>query len=111
MRLTGKKTPVGQLHHQQQQVIDLTNSKRLVVHCNSSGNDEGRTSMRGEISVSVLKQIVYYSVSVIRLSLGKLLVNLLQVVKRTNTPLISLTNGVVDRPWDFGSWVRSPHPP
>ena len=26
--------------------------------------------------------------SVIRLSLGKLLVNLLQVVKRTNTPLI-----------------------
>ena len=28
------------------------------------------------------------STSVIRLSLGKLLVNLLQVVKRTNTPLI-----------------------
>ena len=46
--------------------------------------------------------------SVIRLSLGKLLVNLLQVVKRTNTPLITLTNGVVDRPWVFGSWVRSP---
>ena len=45
---------------------------------------------------------------VIRLSLGKLLVNLLQVVKRTNTQLITLTNGVVDRPWVFGSWVRSP---
>ena len=29
--------------------------------------------------------------SVIRLSLGKLRVNLLQVVKRTNTPLKSLT--------------------
>ena len=40
---------------------------------------------------------------VIRLSLGKLPVNLLQVVKRTNTLLRSLTNGVVDRPWVF--WV------
>ena len=40
---------------------------------------------------------------VIRLSLGKLWVNLVQVVKRTNTPLITLTNGVVDRPWVF--WV------
>ena len=29
--------------------------------------------------------------SVIRLSLGKIVVNLLQVVKRTNTPLITLT--------------------
>ena len=39
---------------------------------------------------------------VVRLSLGKLLVNLLQVIKRTN----SLTNGVVDRPrvlWVVGS--------
>ena len=34
--------------------------------------------------------------------LGTLSVNLLQVVKRTNTPLIPLTNGVVDRPWAFG---------
>ena len=41
--------------------------------------------------------------SVIRLSLGKLLVNLLQVVKQINTSLITLTNGVVDRPWVF--WV------
>ena len=32
--------------------------------------------------------VVYHTHSVIRLSLGKLLVNLLQVVKRTNTPLI-----------------------
>ena len=40
--------------------------------------------------------------------MGKLSVNQLQVVKRTNTPLITLTNGVVDRPWVFGSWVRSP---
>ena len=40
--------------------------------------------------------------AVVRLSLGKLLVNLLQVVKRTNIPPISLTNGVVDRPWFFG---------
>ena len=46
--------------------------------------------------------------NVIRLSLGKLLVNQLKVVKRTNTPLNSLTNGVVGRPWVFGSWVRSP---
>ena len=47
--------------------------------------------------------------SVIRLSLGKLLVNLLQVVKRTNTPLNTLTNGVVGRTMGFfGSWVRSP---
>ena len=46
--------------------------------------------------------------NVIRLSLGKLLVNQLQVVKRTNTPLNSLTNIVVGRTWVFGSWVRSP---
>ena len=39
--------------------------------------------------------------AVIRRSLGKLLVNLLQVVKRTNTTLITLTDGVVDRPWIF----------
>ena len=44
----------------------------------------------------------------IRLSLGKLLVKLLQVVKRTNTPLKSSTNGVIDRPWALGSWLRSP---
>ena len=43
------------------------------------------------------------STYVARLSLGKLLVNQLQVVKRTNTPLINLANGVVDRPWVF--WV------
>ena len=48
---------------------------------------------------------------VIRLSLGKslLLVNLLHMVKRTNTPLNSLTNGVVGRTcvlWVVGS---SPH--
>ena len=36
-------------------------------------------------------------------SLGKLLVDLWQVVKGTNTPLIILANGVVDRPWVF--WV------
>ena len=60
----------------------------------------------------VLKGLVWVSYSVIiRLSLGKLLlVNLLQVVKRTNTPLITLTNGAVDRPWVFGSWVQIPHP-
>ena len=40
--------------------------------------------------------------------LGKLLVNLLQVVTRTNTPTNSLTNGVVGRPWVLGSWVRIP---
>ena len=46
--------------------------------------------------------------SVIRLSLGKLLVNQLQVVKRTNTPLKSLTNGVVDRLGVF--WVVGSSP-
>ena len=46
----------------------------------------------------------------IRLSLSQLLVNQLQVVKRTNAPLIPLTNGVVDRGF-FGSWVQIPHPP
>ena len=40
---------------------------------------------------------------VIRLSLGKLLVNLLQVVKRTNTPTNFLTKGVVGR--TMGFWV------
>ena len=41
--------------------------------------------------------------SVIRLSLGKPLVIILQGVKRTNTPLIpKQRNGVVDRPWFFG---------
>ena len=34
------------------------------------------------------KGIKFFSVCVIRLSLGKLVVNFLQVVKRTNTPLI-----------------------
>ena len=53
--------------------------------------------------ISVIK------LSVIRLSLGsKLWVNLLQVVKRTNTLLIPLTNGVVDRPWVF--WVVGSNP-
>ena len=33
--------------------------------------------------------------SVIRLSSGKLSVNLLQLVKRTNTPLITLTKSVI----------------
>ena len=45
----------------------------------------------------------FYRTGVIRLSLGKLLVNLLQVVKRTKTPLITLTNGVVGR--TMGFWV------
>ena len=39
---------------------------------------------------------------------SKLSVNQLQVGKRTNTPLKSLSNGVVDISWVFGSWVRSP---
>ena len=55
------------------------------------------------------KACTHTSRCVLRLRLGnKLLVNLLQVVKRTNTPLITLTNGVVDRPWVFVSWVRFP---
>ena len=41
-------------------------------------------------------------VFVIRLSLGKLLVNLSQVVvKRTKYPTNTFTNGVVDRTWVF----------
>ena len=44
-----------------------------------------------------------FDVCVIRLSLGKLLVNQLQVVKLTNTSLITLTNGVVGR--TMGFWV------
>ena len=45
--------------------------------------------------------------SVIRLSLGKLLVNLWQVVKRTNTPLKSLTNGTTCKrlPLPASSWM------
>ena len=46
--------------------------------------------------------------TVIRVSLGKLSVNQLQVVKRTNTPLKSLTNGVVDRLGVF--WVVGSSP-
>ena len=50
-----------------------------------------------------------YALLVVRLGLGKLLVNLSQVVKRTNTPLITLKNGVVGRTMGFlGSWVRIP---
>ena len=45
---------------------------------------------------------------VIRLSSGKLLVKLLQVVKRTTTLTNTLTNGVVDRPWVF--WVVGSSP-
>ena len=50
---------------------------------------------------------IYTWVIGVRLSLGKLLVNLFQVVKRIYTTN-SLTNGVVDRPLVFGSWVRIP---
>ena len=48
-------------------------------------------------------QPIFLHACVIRLSLGKLWVNQLQVVKRTNTPLKSLTNGVVGR--TMGFWV------
>ena len=48
---------------------------------------------------------------VVRLSLGKLSVNLLQVVKRTNTPLITLTNGVVGRTMGFLGRGFDPHHP
>ena len=41
--------------------------------------------------------------SVIRLNLGRRLVNLLPVAKRTN----ALTNGVVDRPWVVGREFES----
>ena len=41
--------------------------------------------------------------SVIRLSLGRRLANLLQVAQRTN----ALTNGVVDRPWVVGREFES----
>ena len=41
--------------------------------------------------------------SVIRLSLGRRLGNLLQVAQRTDT----LTNGVVDRPWVIGREFES----
>ena len=47
-------------------------------------------------------------VCVIRLSSGKLLVNLLHVFGRTNTPTNNLTNGVVDRPCFF--WVVGSNP-
>ena len=59
----------------------------------------------GDLDLSERRKIY---ASVIRLSLGKILVNLWQLVKRTNTPLIPQQNSVVDRPWVFGSWVRSP---
>ena len=51
------------------------------------------------------------SLHVIRLSLGKLLVNLLQVVKRTNTPLIPKQRASSTDHGFFGSWVQIPHPP
>ena len=41
--------------------------------------------------------------------MGEQLINLLQAVKRTNTPLIpQQINGVVDKPWVFGSWGSNP---
>ena len=51
--------------------------------------------------------------SVVRLSLGKLrvLINQLQVVKRTNTPLIPQQMASSTDHGFFGSWVRPPHPP
>ena len=49
-------------------------------------------------------------VSVIWLSLGKLLVNLLQVAKRTNTPLILEQMASSTDHGFFGSWVQLPHP-
>ena len=48
---------------------------------------------------------------VIRLSLDKLLVNLLQVVKRTKIPLIFSTNGVVGRTMGFLGRGFDPHHP
>ena len=46
-----------------------------------------------------LKKIAGFGAGYRRITL---LVNLLQVVKRTNTPLITLTNGVVGRTMGFG---------
>ena len=45
---------------------------------------------------------------VTRLSLGKLSVNLLHVVKRTNAPLIPEQMASSTDHGFFGSWVRSP---
>ena len=45
---------------------------------------------------------------VIRLSLGKLLVNLLQVARRANTPLISYQMASSTHHVFFGAWVQIP---
>ena len=45
----------------------------------------------------------FWCADVIRLSLGRRLVNLLPVAQRTN----ALTNGVVDRPWVVGREFES----
>ena len=54
---------------------------------------------------------LYVGSAVIWLSLGKLLVNLLQVVKRTNTPLIPQQMASSAGHGFFGSWVQIPRPP
>ena len=48
---------------------------------------------------------------VIRLSLGKLLINILQVVKRTNAPLIPRQMASSAGHGLYRTWVRVPHPP
>ena len=91
----------------------------LATHC-SMGNQKPSSTKKKNIPVRVndhaltstrshqAQETDNLPTNVIRLSLGKLWVNLWQVVKRTNTPLNTLTNGVVDRPWVF--WIVGPNP-
>ena len=65
------------------QVIDKKNKKK---------KKKKTPRDRGVISFVSFVSFVFFSLPhVVRLSLGKLLVNLLQVGKRTNTPLMTLT--------------------
>ena len=85
------------------QVIDKKNKKK---------KKKKTPRDRGVISFVSFVSFVFFSLPhVIRLSLGKLLVNLLQVGKRTNTPLIPQQMASSAEKWVFGSSVRAPHPP
>ena len=73
-------------------MIEANQKKRLVCACTSSGSI---TAAPMDYFIAEVVDIEHVKLVVIRLSLGRRLVNLLPVAQRTN----ALTNGIVDRPW------------
>ena len=81
-------------------MIEANQKKRLVCACTSSGSI---TAAPMDYFIAEVVNIEHVKLVVIRLSLGRRLVNLLPVAQRTN----ALTNGVFNRPWVVGREFES----